>query len=960
MIERGIYQFGPFSLHVSRRLLTRDGLAVSLGSRAFDVLVALVEKAGEVVPAEVLIERVWPQTVVDPGSLRVHVSALRKVLGQAEEGAYVQNVPTRGYCFVAPVQRLAEDLPSLPSDLQTGADAATGPLAGAWDHPVDLMAPALVGREDLIAAAAGKLGPSRCLTLVGPPGIGKTSIAIALCGVAFRQQGLTSTLLDLAPLASADNLASRIAQSLGIGLDPVDPLASLARALQGAPRLLVLDNCEHLIDAVAALLELILPRVVTLRVVATSREPLRIRGESVMRIPALELPPEDWRGEGDWRRYAAVALFLQRADEGNDAYEIRPEDAELIGAICRRLDGVPLAIELAAASTPAFSLRYISERLDERLSLLVHGRRTALPRHRTLRAAIAWSYDLLTNCEQQALQCLSCFSGWFSLSDATAACQAMPAVDDADKTVFAALIHSLVSKSLLAVGGLGGEGYRLLESIREFARERLIESGSAEKLAHRHASLLLARLDLPEAVRERQTRDEWIAQFGFQLDDLRAALDWAIGDSGPAGDPVLAVALTASSVPVWFSMSLLGEFLHRAERVLALLDRASSGSQIPRLDMIRLQIGIGLARWHVHGGTESMQAAFARAGELAAEEGSLSYQLRSIWGRALACNANADYAGSRALAIQFSEMVAPHQLESLAVARSLMMEMGEHLVGHHESALAEARSVLEARHIPTFVGASTGTQFDPRVAALAMLARLHWILGEADTARAYGDEALERACALDHAVSLCFVVALGTGPLALWCGDFARAEADSQLMIDAATRRSLHFWLAFGQVYQGVAALSSRRTDWTPDAVGELWRRAAVSGMLEHKLCTFSPRFAPADLDRLLSAGPDSWCAPELLRVRALQTMARAGASAAEAALQDLEESVRIARRQRALAWELRSTTSLAELMARQGQHGEARDRLGAVLDRVVEGHDTADVRAALEQFNRLDQPDAA
>jgi predicted ATPase len=286
----------------------------------------------------------------------------------------------------------------------------------------------------------------------------------------------------------------------------------------------VLDNCEHLIDAAARMAEALLRASPVVCAVATSREPLRAAAEYVYRVPPLDVPAEDNLDADDVLRHGAVKLFVARAHAAEPRYVPDRRLASVKAAICRRLDGIPLAIELAAARIAAFGVEGVGARLDDRFRLLTGGSRTALPRHQTLRATLDWSHDLLSESERVVLRRLSVFAGTFTL-DAAAAIAASPEIAAADVVE---CVANLVAKSLVSadVGG-AAPSYRLLETTRVYARERLVESGEVDRFERRHAEYHRDLFERAQAEWEIQPTAEWLAIYGRQLDNLRAALDWA-------------------------------------------------------------------------------------------------------------------------------------------------------------------------------------------------------------------------------------------------------------------------------------------------------------------------------------------------------------------------------------------------------------------------------------------------
>jgi DNA-binding winged helix-turn-helix (wHTH) protein len=385
--------FGPFRLLAKSRLLEKDGAPLHLGGRALDILIFLAERAGEVVDKRELIKRVWSDVTVDEGSLRFHITTLRKALGDAGESSrYVVNVPGRGYCFTAPLLRPAppEGRASLPA---VSPHSLPSPLAR------------MIGRDDAVEKISAELGLHRFVTIVGPGGIGKTSVALAVAHRELEAFGGQVCFVDFGALTDARLVPGTIAAALGLTVNSDDPMPGLLTFLRNRRTLLVFDSCEHIIDELAPLAERIVHEATELHILATSRESFRTEGERVHRLFPLDCPPErDGLGIADILAYPASQLFVERIAESLSEFELSEEDAPLIAEICRRLDGIALAIELAAGRVNAYGIAGTASLLDSRFSLLWRGRRTAIPRHQTLGAALAWSYDLLPAAESATLR----------------------------------------------------------------------------------------------------------------------------------------------------------------------------------------------------------------------------------------------------------------------------------------------------------------------------------------------------------------------------------------------------------------------------------------------------------------------------------------------------------------------------------------------------------------------------
>jgi predicted ATPase/transcriptional regulator with XRE-family HTH domain len=446
--------------------------------------------------------------------------------------------------------------------LGRGASVTVGPWPDSAIASLPLAMTSFVGREVELDEIAALVRERRMVTVTGAGGVGKTQIALHAATALADADHIPVCFVGLAPIASPALVVAAIASTLGVQEMPDHPLLdTLLAYLKNKPLLLILDNCEHVIDEAAIVAGALVAGCPRLRILATSREPLRAAGEHTYRLPSLSLPsPGASRrlGAADAAAYGAMVLFADRARAIDYHFELSDENAPIVGELCRRLDGIPLAIELAAARVNQLPVKLLAEKLDDRFRILTGGVRTALPRQQTMRAAIAWSYDLLAAREQQVFERLSVFAGGCSLGPAAAVC----GDDEAAEADVFEVLSSLVNKSLLVLSDFDGSEprYRLLESSREYAREKLAERGEQEMVAQRHARAYIEVAEQVDAASDTQA-DSFKLVFP-ELDNWRAALEWALAARGDValGQCLVGAWLMVIRAPVegrrWINLAL--------------------------------------------------------------------------------------------------------------------------------------------------------------------------------------------------------------------------------------------------------------------------------------------------------------------------------------------------------------------------------------------------------------------
>ena len=475
---RLVHASGKCEIDLARRELRVLGSPVPVGGRAFEVIEVLARSAGEIVTKDELMDRIWPGAIVTENTLQVHAMAVRKALGPYR--TLLKTESRRGYRLLGDWTVRRHDAAKPPIGPQQRRIDGESPVT---NFPATVTR--LIGRTAAVARLRDLMSAYRVVTLTGPGGIGKTSLALKVARGVVGEYADGGWLVELASLSDPALVPAVVARALRLpsGPNSVTP-ETVARAIGDKKLLLVLDNCEHLVAAVATLAETLLALCPHTTIVTTSRETLRIGGEYVYRVPPLEVPAPG-RDEADHiLTHSGVELFIARTKALDTGFSPRADQLPSIGAICRHLDGIPLAIEFAAAHASTFGLQQVAAGLHDRFALLTRGRRTALPRHRTLRGVLDWSYELLSEAEQHLLRHLAVFSGGFTV-DAAAAVVNDGAVDPS--SVMDGLAN-LVAKSLVVLDRDTASRWYLLETIRAYALEKLARQGEAESAAQRHAT----------------------------------------------------------------------------------------------------------------------------------------------------------------------------------------------------------------------------------------------------------------------------------------------------------------------------------------------------------------------------------------------------------------------------------------------------------------------------------------
>jgi predicted ATPase/DNA-binding winged helix-turn-helix (wHTH) protein len=933
---RPIYASGECEIDLARRELRVLGSPVPIGGRAFEIIEVLAQSAGELVTKDELMSRIWPGAIVMENTLQVHAGAVRRALGPYR--ALLKTESGRGYRLLGDWTVRSRDAARPPVGLRQSR--ATDELAGT-NFPTAVTP--LIGRSAAEQRLHDLVSAYRVVTLTGPGGIGKRALALEVARSLVREFADGGWLVELASLSDPDLVPSAVAGTLRLRLaaNIISPEA-VARAIAEKKLLLVLDNCEHLIDAAAALAEKLIRLCPRTTILATSREVFRIGGEYAYRVAPLEVPTGEQVDADQILTHSAPALFVARAKELGADFSSQAESLPAIAAICRHLDGIPLAIEFAAARAATLGIEEVAAGLSDRFALLTSGRRTALPRHRTLGATLDWSYELLPGPERLLLQRLAVFAGSFSLEAANAVTNA----NESSEAEVADRVANLVAKSLVTSDFTGGGGYfRLLETTRIYALSRLAEAGELWEFSRRHAEYYQTLLERVE--NEWQKRSIPLVH----VDNVRAALEWCFGISGDLG---IGIRLAAAAAPMFLTMSLRPECNRWSERALGVLDDATRGST----EEMHLQASLGFSSIHMYGQSDTARVALERSLVIAETRRDELQQVRLLSTLTIFHTRGGDFRTAHEYAERgrgFAGTAADGAAMALAnsvLGRSL------HFMGDHSGARAAFEESFQ--YWSSFPGTSElYLGVDYYIWVGVGLARTLWLQGHPAQAAERMRETMRKAERRNQPTSLEFVL-YWAPELFLWMGDLQNAQEYADRLSAHLETHFLSHYLAVGRGYKGALAILRG------DANGGV---ANLKGCLEQLRVTrykmHDTQFRLNLVQGLMATGQsneaivvigetmglteangDLLYMPEALRVKGNVLLSRPQRRPDDAEI-CFSQSLEWSRRQGARSWELRTAIDLAALCAAQGQRDRARAILQPIFEQFVEGFDTADLKAA-------------
>jgi predicted ATPase/DNA-binding winged helix-turn-helix (wHTH) protein len=926
-------RFGPFELNVSERSLKKANQVIPLGGRAYDILIALLENAGEVVAKSELIAKAWPDVTVEEGSLRVHLSALRKALGDGQFGnKYIASIQGQGYSFIAPVTRLPAD--------RDGDNASAG---------MSNLPPALgrmVGRDDVVLEIQARLQTERLMTILGAGGMGKTTVALAVGHSALADFSGAVFFVDISTVRDKEQVIGAIASAIGLGSRFVDPKEALLEFLRPRRALVILDSCEHLIAETAEIADSIFQSAPNIHMLATSRETLQVVGERVFRLGPLDCPPEQpGLTASEVLAYPSARLFVERISARGGDFSLSDDEAPIVAEICRKLDGIALAIELAAGRAASFGVRNTMAKLGSRLDLLKFGRRTANPRHQTLIATLDWSHDHLSEIERVLLRRVAIFVGPFTLEAALAVAEEA----GIDESEIAGALGNLVNKSLIGVGaGSRGPCYRLLDTTRAYALEKLANSGEQDSIAERHASFSIQMLESnPVNLFDLEFTEAAANAVRDYLGNIRAALEWSFG---PNGDGPKSIRLAAAASQLLLAMSLLLECRTWMEKAI---DRMTPDCD-PRHQM-KIQAALALSLMYTEGNSERVREAFHTALTFAQQHEDAHLHLCLLSGMSMYLHGIVDAAGTYELALQSVAVakktgspddaaIADSMLGAAYCLRSDQLRAQEHL----------KRSLHGLPHLRRFNAIQY--LFDLRSSSLSALTHSLFFSGNLDQAVHYAKINIEQADRSGHPIGLFRAL---TNPMRLyfWVDDLGQVERSLSKLEHAAERHSLaparavalglrgRYLIRVGRMAEGIQHLQEsleklaihRYEVLTSDLVSELTVSLAKQNARSEAL---------ALIDRSIAAVVKANKPLHLPAFFLAKGSALASGDVPESLLAEefFAKAMMQARQESALPFELRAGLELARIWIGRGEVQRAHDLISPIYSQFSEGLTTPDL----------------
>ena len=928
-----VYRFGAYELMARRHLLAHDSGPVRVGSRSLAILTLLVERAGELVTKEELMAAGWPDVFVHEANLKVTVSNLRRALGDtAPRPTYVATVPGRGYRFIAQVARQCGDALEM---------ASTPALSEVAQLPEERI---IFGRSREIEEVVVFSVKNRLVTLVGPAGVGKTTIAVT---AARRLQDAFPDgvcFVDLSVIQHERLVPILVASALGARGNPIDVTTGVAELIANRKKLIVLDNCEHVLPGVRGLISRILGSTTGSQILTTSRERLGVSDEILVQIQALPVPepvgPSDLE---DALGYASVALFLARAREWAD-FTAEPSQTGTISAICRSLDGLPLALEIGAAQLDRYRPEELLAKLSEHLASFDNRNVGAPPRQRTLWAAFDWSYRLLSLDEAFIFRALSVFAGSFDLEDVLGVLGPL-GFDPYRVTVG---LGVLVAKSLVAARvSEDGLSYRLLDSARMYTAAQAKTDAQLDSVQKCYAIYLVSLIEKAEQEWIWKDAIEWRNLYGPRLNDLRQALDWCFGRGSR---PDLGFRLAVSALPLWDEFSASAESRTRVQQAWAYADRVGADEKsIAKLLRARAFQMLSAERI----APESVQA-WNTAIDHAQRNGDVDGELHALWGFAVYLSHTGHHESALNTLGRFRDLASGSERLASISDGEWVHALSEVYLGKLESARAKLELLANDHPLVAHRSCAGIFSISKAMQLRTQLSFLLWLMGQPERALRVMDDVYSLPEQTNHVVSQICHIVWSCLPLSLWARDLQAASKFLMKLRSYLEVENIPIWQPIRLFHQ--ADLDHRQGN--ADAVKEM--QNAIDRIIDGNMVARAPMYlnmlahalvdrgdlgcARMTLQRATAAArnfEERWIDPELLRTSAALAMAEGDEGDASV---KLHEATCLALKSGANFLALLAANDLAEMHLNGRRPAAARDALQPVFSRFTGGFGGAEV----------------
>lgn len=906
-------RFGEWRLYPTLKLLLHRETAVQMTARAFDVLLELIRAQGQPVSKDTLLARIWGDEIVEENNLQAQVSAIRRALGKDRN--LIVTEFGRGYRFAG---------------LLHHETSSSYPLATTPDIVSVSLTP-LLGRDTALAEVSELLQMHSLVSVLGPAGTGKTRFAREL-GERLRSHYRDGVrIAELAQIGEPVHLWPELSQALHIPFSPAQDDQIARQRLAQLQCLLIVDNCEHLVHAVGEVVLQLLVIAPNITLLLTSQAPLQIAGEIRYLLPPLAVPDSTLPASDALRSFPTVRLFVERGQACWRDFHPDDETLWLIGDLCRHLDGIPLAIELAASRLPVMSVQEIHAGLDDRFPLLSNpSGAAALPRHQTIKTAVDWSYQLLNDREQRLFRSLGIFTDTFTVESVTN----IDEVSGYDRWAIVNDLQRLLALSLLqVVSHIPVTRFRLLETLRMYAIEKLREREEYAGLSRAHNGYCrnIARRAMTDWLM--LSTADWREKYGYLLNDLRAALQRTLLHQG---DIAVGADILQFMVPFWVEYSLYDEC---RRYIQPLLQAENDPVALLREQRMTLSAAVGKASTWASGPTPATHVAWSTAltlGEQIADDEVRLQAHYGLWLYHLRTGGLDEALHHAETMCRLSDKL--HDDEAFATGLRLR-GVALHFLGQHD----EGRTELE-RALRWFEQSRAAHPFrfglDQQAAGRAFLSRVLWLKGETGAAREMARQAVRRATGLRHVCSLCCALAEGVCMTAALNRDVRRVVRAASWLVRLASNNGLLFWRTYGELFLVWANAGSQANDLLASlsATGLDWQYSPLLMEMQTELARQWDHHEGRN---------SQWVIPELLRLKARIVPQ-------EEREMLLSQALELARRQNAPAWILRIVNDLAPLLVASGKRDSAVLLLTSAMTGVDTNHPGKDLRQASELSTRL------